>query len=197
MMPCFILCLMLFTISTLSVAQDFRKPTYPKYDYTYSTSGDPFGYYADDVNAIEVNGTTLCEYPLKNGKNLTYLGRTFDTEFGELCPPLGIAFLTSWQPYTKQGYSKIWVCAYGKGSHNGYSFRFMKSSCPDAIVAKTGLGGWVEEINFGKEFDASDFPDVPAVGAMYNLNTLENNPKFAERVKYRAARGLIFKDGEP
>ena len=69
----------------------------------------------------------------------------------------------------------------------------MKSSCPDVIIA-TSVGAWLEELHFGQcGFEVKDFASIPQVRARYNLNTLENNPKFAERVKYRAAGGLIYK----
>lgn len=186
--------LFLFFIVVLPcVAQDYRKPTYSKYDYTYSTSGDPFPYEIKGQLSIEVNGKTVCEYQLKSGKNFNYSGKSLHTEYEERCPNLRFSFLTMWEPYTKRGISRLWVCSYGWGSSNGYVFRFMKTSCPDVVVALS-VGAWLDELNFGQNgFEPDDFDNVPAAWTWYNLNTLENNPEFAERVKYRAARGLIYK----
>lgn len=182
-----------FVTVSLGIAQDFRMPTRPKYDYTRSTHGEPFAYEIKGGKAIEVNGVAVCEYRMASGKNLRYKASEFDVEFSDKCPDLGFSFLTMWEPYTKLGKSKVWVCSYGWGSHNGYVFRFMKSSCPDVIIA-TSVGAWLEELNFGQcGFEVKDFASIPQVRARYNLNTLENNPKFAERVKYRAAGGLIYK----
>ena len=52
-------------------------------------------------------------------------------------------------------------------------------------------------LDFGEGIGPGDFANVPQVRAWYNLNTLENNPKFAARVKQRARMGLIYKMGDP
>lgn len=189
-----------FILALLSVviaaSQEYRTPTNPRYDYTYSSHGEPFAYEIKGGTAIEVSGTAVCEYRLKSGKYFNYTAEEMGVEFGERCPDLGFSFLTMWQPYAKKGRSARWVCAYGWGSHNGYVFRFMARSCPDVIVA-TSVGAWMEALDFGEGFGPGDFDNVPQVRAWYNLNTLENNPKFAARVKQRARMGLIYKMGDP
>lgn len=189
--------MVVFILAVLSVAawsQTIHTITKPKYDYYYTTNGDPFALYAKGEPVIQVNGVDVCEWDA-GGTKFRYRAADFGYEFGEVCPDLGFAALTKWEPYTKKGKSAKWLCTYGTG-YAGYSFRFVKGDCPDVITA-FGRGAWLEELRLGKDFTEEDFPWLPQVEAYYNLNTLENNPKFAERVKYRADRSLISRAGDP
>lgn len=185
-----------FIAAAVTAAQDYRTPTRPKFDYTYSTSGEPFGFESRGEKAIEVNGVAICEYKLKSGKRISYKAGHLHTEYGERCPDIGFSFLTMWEPSSKTGRSRSWVCAYGWGSPNGYVFRFVRNDCPDYIVA-TSVGAWVEAGNFGRDFVPADFGDIPQARARYSKATLDTNPNFAKRVKYRASHGLISRVGDP
>lgn len=184
-----------FALAVAGWAQSWHTITKPRYDYYYTTNGDPFALYVEGGAVIQVNGVDLCEWDA-GGTMFRYKAADFGYEFGDKCPDLGFAALTRWEPQTKRGKSASWLCTYGTG-HAGYSFRFIKrGECPDVITA-FGRGAWLGELWLGRDFTEEDFPWLPSVDAYYNLNTLESNPKFAERVKYRADRFLITRAGEP
>lgn len=189
--------LIIFAVAIAAFSGEIKKNKNIWYDYFYTnTYGTLFHYEIDGSTVVEHRGVPVCEYKMKSGKKL--LLDADGDEVGDKCSPLRFAFITTIVPYTKKGRTAEWVCMYGWSGHTGYMVAFKAKSCPDVIMA-FGRGAWLDEFRFGDgaEFTPDDFGNVPTLNAYYDEGTLEHNPRFAARVKYRERFGNIVRAGGP